>query len=86
MFESSRSVQADEEMQSGDETTATGDAAPSPSGGVKVPVADGTAQNDEDAPSQSEPNLGSQYDSIFRFACINMIVSCLFVAKHTFKN
>lgn len=57
-----RSVQVDEEMLSADETTATDDAGPSPSGGVKIPVSDSTAsaQNDEDAPSQSEPNLGKE--------------------------
>jgi SWI/SNF related-matrix-associated actin-dependent regulator of chromatin subfamily C len=69
LFEFSRSVQVDEEMQSADETTATDDAGPSPSGGVKIPVSDSTAsaQNDEDAPSQSEPNLGLQYNFIYYF-------------------
>lgn len=84
MFEFSRSVQVDEEMRSGDETTATGDAGPSPSGGVKIPVSDGTAsaQNDDDAPSQSEPNLGSNNYSIFHLTCIDiMLVCCLSVTK-----
>lgn len=72
MFEICRSGQAEEEMLSGDETTATGDADPSPAAGVKPPVSDSTpAQNDDDAPTEQEPrqesNLGSRFNPIVHF-------------------
>uniref|UniRef100_A0A7I4CT55 Chromatin remodeling factor subunit n=1 Tax=Physcomitrium patens TaxID=3218 RepID=A0A7I4CT55_PHYPA len=57
-----RSVQVDEDMQSGVETAPAGDADPSSPDGVKIPVSDSaaTAQNDDGAPTQSELNLGKE--------------------------
>lgn len=57
-----RSVQADESMQSGDETTSAGDAGPSSSSGVKMPPNNttATALNNDDALTQLEPNIGKE--------------------------
>lgn len=72
MFGSCRSVQADESMQSGDETTSAGDAGPSSSSGVKMPPNNttATALNNDDALTQLEPNIGSKINDIFS-VCVN---------------